>query len=203
MNDSIFIFQIIILIMSVVIHELSHGYMAELLGDPTPRLQGRLTLNPLKHLELFGSFLVPILTSLTGFTFGWAKPIEWNPYNVKNKRIGEILISIAGPGSNLLIAIVFGLVVRIFGNELPMSFIQISVYVILINIVLAVFNMIPLPPLDGSKVLFSLLPPSMNNVRVTLERYSIFFFLILIFVLWRFVEPIIPYIFKVITGVTI
>lgn len=203
MNDSIFIFQIIILIMSVVIHELSHGYMAELLGDPTPRLQGRLTLNPLKHLELFGSFLVPILTSLTGFTFGWAKPIEWNPYNVKNKRIGEILISIAGPGSNLLIAIVFGLVVRIFGNELPTSFIQISVYVILINIVLAVFNMIPLPPLDGSKVLFSLLPPSMNNVRVTLERYSIFFFLILIFVLWRFVEPIIPYIFKVITGVTI
>ncbi len=203
MNDSIFIFQIIILIMSVVIHELSHGYMAELLGDPTPRLQGRLTLNPLKHLELFGSFLVPILTSLTGFTFGWAKPIEWNPYNVKNKRIGEILISIAGPASNLFIAIVFGLVVRIFGNELPASFIQISVYVILINIVLAVFNMIPLPPLDGSKVLFSLLPPSMNNIRVTLERYSIFFFLILIFVLWRFVEPIIPYIFKVITGVTI
>lgn len=203
MNDSIFIFQIIILIMSVVIHEISHGYTAELLGDPTPRLQGRLTLNPLKHLELFGSFLVPILTSLTGFTFGWAKPIEWNPYNIKNKRVGEILISIAGPASNLLIAIVFGLIVRIFGNELPASFIQISVYVILINIVLAVFNMIPLPPLDGSKVLFSLLPPSMNNVRVTLERYSIFFFLILIFVLWRFVEPIIPYIFKVITGVTI
>ena len=203
MNDSIFIFQIIILIMSVVIHEISHGYTAELLGDPTPRLQGRLTLNPLKHLELFGSFLVPVLTSLTGFTFGWAKPIEWNPYNIKNKKVGEILISIAGPASNLLIAIVFGLIVRIFGNELPASFIQISVYVILINIVLAVFNMIPLPPLDGSKVLFSLLPPSMNNVRVTLERYSIFFFLILIFVLWRFVEPIIPYIFKVITGVTI
>jgi Zn-dependent protease len=203
MNDSIFIFQIIILIMSVVIHELSHGYTAELLGDPTPRLQGRLTLNPLRHLELFGSFLVPVLTSLTGFTFGWAKPIEWNPYNVKNKRVGEILISIAGPASNMLVATVFGLIVRIFGDTLPTSFIQISVYVILINIVLAVFNMIPLPPLDGSKVLFSLLPPSMNNVRVTLERYSIFFFLILIFVLWRFVEPIIPYIFKVITGVTI
>ncbi len=189
--------------MSVVIHELSHGYTAELLGDPTPRLQGRLTLNPLKHLELFGSFLVPVLTSLTGFTFGWAKPIEWNPYNVKNKRVGEILISIAGPASNMLVATVFGLIVRIFGDTLPTSFIQISIYVILINIVLAVFNMVPLPPLDGSKVLFSLLPPSMNNVRITLERYSIFFFLILIFVLWRFVEPIIPYIFKVITGVTI
>lgn len=189
--------------MSVVVHELSHGYTAELLGDPTPRLQGRLTLNPLKHLELFGSFIVPLLTSLTGFTFGWAKPIEWNPYNVKNKRWGEVLISIAGPGSNLLIAIVFGLIIRNFGHTLSASFIQISAYVIFINIVLAVFNMIPIPPLDGSKVLFSVLPPNMVHIRETLERYSIFFFLILVFFLWRFVEPIIPYIFKVITGVSI
>lgn len=203
MNDFTFIFQIIILIMSVVVHELSHGYTAELLGDPTPRLQGRLTLNPLKHLEFFGSFIVPLLTSLTGFTFGWAKPIEWNPYNVKNKRWGEVLISIAGPGSNLLIAIVFGLIIRNFGYTLSASFIQISAYVIFINIVLAVFNMIPIPPLDGSKVLFSLLPPNMSHIRETLERYSIFFFLILIFFLWRFVEPVIPYIFKIVTGISI
>ncbi len=203
MSDFTFIFQIIILIMSVVVHELSHGYTAELLGDPTPRLQGRLTLNPLKHLELFGSFIVPLLTSLTGFTFGWAKPIEWNPYNVKNKRWGEVLISIAGPGSNLLIAIVFGLIIRNFGHTLSVSFIQISAYVIFINIVLAVFNMIPIPPLDGSKVLFSILPPNMAHIRETLERYSIFFFLILVFFLWRFVEPIIPYIFKVVTGISI
>jgi len=203
MDDFTFIFQIFILIMSVVVHELSHGYTAELLGDPTPRLQGRLTLNPLKHLELFGSFIVPLLTSMTGFTFGWAKPIEWNPYNVKNKRWGEVLISIAGPGSNLLIATVFGLIIRNFGDTLSVSFVQISAYVIFINIVLAVFNMIPIPPLDGSKVLFSILPPSMAHIRETLERYSIFFFLILVFFLWRFVEPIIPYIFKVITGVSI
>lgn len=200
MAESILIFQIVILIMSVVVHELSHGYAAELLGDPTPRLQGRLTLNPLKHLELFGSLIVPLITSMAGFTFGWAKPVQWNPYNVKNKRWGELVIALAGPVSNLLIAVVFGLVLRFLGNSLPASFIQISFYVIAINIVLAVFNLVPVPPLDGSKVLFSLLPARFAQVRETLERYSIFFFLILVFFLWRFVEPIIPFIFKVIVG---
>ena len=200
MNEFIFIFQIIILIMSVVIHELSHGYAAELLGDPTPRLQGRLTLNPLKHLEWFGSFIVPLITSMAGFTFGWAKPVQWNPYNVKNKRWGELIISLAGPISNLLIAVAFGLVLRTMGGSLSESFIQISFYVIVINIVLAVFNLVPIPPLDGSKVFFSLLPPRFAGIRESLERYSIFFFLILIFFLWRFVEPIIPFIFKIIVG---
>ncbi|MEK7463805.1 MAG: site-2 protease family protein [Patescibacteria group bacterium] len=194
------IISIVILIMSVVIHELSHGYTAELLGDPTPRLQGRLTLNPLKHLEVFGSLIVPLITSMAGFTFGWAKPVQWNPYNVKNKRWGELMIAIAGPVSNLLIAVVFGLVLRAAGPSLSESFIQISFYVIAINIVLAVFNLVPIPPLDGSKVLFAFLPARFANVRETLERYSIFFFLILIFFLWRFVEPIIPFIFKLIVG---
>lgn len=202
MEPLTFIVSIVILIMSVVIHELSHGYTAELLGDPTPRLQGRLTLNPLKHLELFGSLIVPVITSMAGFTFGWAKPVQWNPYNVKNKRWGELMIAIAGPISNLLIAVAFGLVLRAIGSSLSESFIQISFYVIAINIVLAVFNLVPIPPLDGSKVLFSLLPPTPKfvQVRETLERYSIFFFLILIFFLWRFVEPIIPFIFKIIVG---
>ncbi len=203
MDDSTAIFQIIILIMSVVIHELSHGYTAELLGDPTPRLQGRLTLNPIKHLDLFGSFIVPIITSLAGFTFGWAKPIQWNPYNVKNKRWGELLIAIAGPLSNMVIALVFGLATRFFGDNLPTSFIIMSTYVIFINIVLAVFNLIPLPPLDGSKALFAILPPRMIGFREFVEKYSIFFFLILVFFLWRFVEPVIPFIFKIITGVVV
>jgi Zn-dependent protease len=201
MEILVFIVSLIILIMSVVLHELSHGYTAELLGDPTPRLQGRLTLNPLKHLDLFGSIIVPIITSLAGFTFGWAKPIQWNPYNVKNKRWGELMIAIAGPASNIIIALIFGLIIRIFTTYLPESFIQISFYVIAINIVLAVFNLIPIPPLDGSKVLFSLLPQRFINLRLSLERYSIFFFLILVFFLWRFVEPVIPYLFKLITGV--
>ncbi len=203
MPESIIIFQLIILVMSVVIHELSHGYVADLLGDPTPRLQGRLTLNPLKHLELFGSLIVPIVTALAGFPFGWAKPVQWNPYNVVNKRWGELLISIAGPGSNLFIAIVFGLVVRFFHESLSLHFIEISAYIIIINIVLAVFNMVPLPPLDGSKVLFSFLPPRFLYIREFVEKYSLFLFLILIFFLWRFVEPVIPLIFRWITGVVI
>lgn len=188
--------------MSVVIHELSHGYVAELLGDPTPRLQGRLTLNPLKHLDPVGSFIVPIITSFAGFTFGWARPVQWNPYNVKNKRWGELLISIAGPLSNFLIAIVFGLVVRFWGVMLSSSFIQISLYVIGINVALAVFNLIPLPPLDGSKVFFAILPRKFYYIREIMERYSIFLFLMLIFFLWRFVEPVILIIFKIITGIS-
>lgn len=201
MDTLTLIVSIIILVMSVVIHELSHGYMAEMLGDPTPRLQGRLTLNPLKHLDWFGSVLVPIITSFAGLTFGWAKPIQWNPYNVKNKRWGEFLISIVGPGSNLLIALIFGSIVRFFGASLPGSFIQISLFIVSINIVLAVFNMIPLPPLDGSKVLFAVLPRSMIKVRETIEQYSIFFFLFLVLFLWRFVEPVIIALFRLITGV--
>jgi Zn-dependent protease len=201
MDQITIIFTIVILIMSVVVHELAHGYTAEYLGDPTPRLQGRLTLNPLKHLELFGSFIVPLLTSLVGFSFGWAKPIEWNPYNIKNKRWGELLIAIAGPLSNLIIAIVFGSIIRFSDGALPLAFIQISIYIVAINIVLAVFNLMPLPPLDGSKVLFALLPPNLLKIRIILERYSVFLFLVVVIFLWKFVEPIIPFIFKLITGV--
>jgi Zn-dependent protease len=191
---------IVILIMSVVLHELSHGYVAELLGDPTPRLQGRLTVNPLKHLELFGSVIVPIITSLAHFTFGWAKPIEWNPYNIKNRRLGEFLISAAGPLANLLIALIFGLIIRYGLSSLPISFLYMSGYVVEINITLAIFNLIPIPPLDGSKILFSLLPPSMSYVRRGFERHAVFLVLVVVFFLWRFVAPIIPYIFYILTG---
>ena len=188
--------------MSIVVHELCHGYVAELLGDPTPRLQGRLTLNPLKHIDPIGSIVVPIITSLSGFTFGWAKPVQWNPYNIKNRRVGELLISLAGPGANIFLALVFGFVIRFAFESLPQSFLAISAYVVLINITLAIFNLIPIPPLDGSKVLFSILPPRYAaNFRGTYERYSIFLVLILVVFLWQFIQPVIPFIFRVITGV--
>jgi Zn-dependent protease len=195
------IVTLVILIMSIVLHELSHGYVAELLGDPTPRLQGRLTINPLKHLDLFGSIILPIITSLAGFTFGWAKPIEWNPYNIKNRRAGELLISIAGPLANVFLAIVFGLVIRFGFEGLPKAFLTIAAYIVMINITLAVFNLIPIPPLDGSKILFSFLPSKFSSLRANLERYSFILVLILIFFLWQFVEPLIPFLFQVITGV--
>jgi Zn-dependent protease len=182
------------------VHEIAHGFMADWLGDPTARLQGRLTLNPIKHIDPVGSIIVPLITSLSGFTFGWAKPVQWNPYNVKDKRMGELLISIAGPASNILIALVFGLIIRLAGNSLSASFISISVYIVIINIVLAVFNLVPLPPLDGSKILFSILPSKYMWIREMLEAYSVFFFLLLIFFVWRFIEPVIPLLFKVIVG---
>jgi Zn-dependent protease len=194
------IFSIIILVMSVVLHELSHGYAADLLGDPTPRLQGRLTINPLKHLELFGSFIVPILTSFAGITFGWAKPVIWNPYNVKNKRVGEIVISLAGPASNILAAIVFGLIVRIFGDSLSPAFVALSSYIVLINIVLAVFNLIPVPPLDGSKVIFAILPARFSKFREVMEANAIFFLIFALFIAWNIVSPLVPMIFRLIVG---
>lgn len=192
------IFTIIVLIMSIVIHEVSHGYVAELLGDPTPRLQGRLTLNPLKHIDLFGSIIVPILTSFSGFTFGWAKPVEWNPYNVKNMRVGELLISAAGPLSNILIALVFGILIRF--RMFDATFLTLAAYIVLINLTLAVFNLIPVPPLDGSKVLFSILPPRLNYIRETMERYGIFLMFFVAFVLWNVVNPIVGTLFRWIVG---
>lgn len=196
------VFSIIVLVMSVVIHEFSHGYVAELLGDPTPRMQGRLTLNPLKHLELFGSVIVPIITALSGFAFGWAKPVEWNPYNVKNRRWGELLISIAGPGSNILIAVIFGMTIR-FSSLFSGTFLNLAAYVVVINIVLAVFNLIPIPPLDGSKVLFAIMPQTPYSLRIRdkIERYAFVLMILVAFFLWRLVAPIVPILFRLITGV--
>src|ERR1041384_3295066 len=108
-----FLFQIAILIMSVVIHEVSHGYAASMLGDETACYQGRLTLNPIKHLDLVGSFIVPVIAYMTGgFIFGWAKPVPYNPYNLRPGRWSEALVAIAGPISNISLAIIFGLILR-------------------------------------------------------------------------------------------
>ena len=175
--------------------------MADLLGDPTARLQGRLTLNPLKHIDPVGSILVPLITSLVGFTFGWAKPVNYNPYNLKNKRLGEFLIAFAGPASNLLLALIFGTVIRCavaYGFQPP--FIELCSYIVIINIILAVFNLIPLPPLDGSKLLFSILPAQYDKVRMTLEMYAPFFVVILVLFLWKFIAPVIPALFSLFSG---
>lgn len=199
--DSHFIFSLLILLVSVVIHEISHGYTAELLGDPTPKLQGRLTLNPLKHLEVFGSLIVPIITSLGGFTFGWAKPVEYNPYNLKNRRWGELLIALAGPVSNIILALIFGVVARYAaGAQLSESFIVICIFIVQINVILAVFNMVPLPPLDGSKVLFALIPQKYQNIRFFFEQYSLILTLLLVIFLWKFIYPVVPFLMSLILG---
>ncbi len=199
------IFSLAILLMSAVIHEVSHGYAAYLLGDPTAKNAGRLTLNPIYHLDFFGSIILPFLLVLTGspFVFGWAKPVPYNPYNLKNQKWGSAIVGAAGPLSNILIALAFGLLMR-FGavsGLLPFSFLNIVGSIVFINLLLAVFNLVPVPPLDGSKLLFSVLPYRWRQTEYFLERYGIFFLLFFIFFLWRFLLPIIALLFRLITGV--
>jgi Zn-dependent protease len=190
------VFIIIILIMSVVIHEISHGYAAYIQGDPTAKLQGRLTLNPLKHLDLMGSFIVPLLTYfLTGIPLGWAKPVPYNPYNLKNRRWGEAIVALAGPASNLLIAVIFGLVVRFGLNTFDVAFLQLTSIVVYINIGLAIFNLIPIPPLDGSKILFSLIPFRFQGFRAQYERYSLIILVIFIFFLSQYLVPVVSFLY--------
>lgn len=163
-----FIFQIAILIMSVVIHEVAHGYAALAMGDVTAKYAGRLTLNPIKHLDLFGSVILPIIMSMVpgGIMLAWAKPVPYNPYNLNNKRWGELLVAIAGPISNISIAIMVGLLIRI---AVSFNFIgpaiTLALITVIMNLYLALFNMIPIPPLDGSKVLLGLFPKLANKYR--------------------------------------
>jgi Zn-dependent protease len=160
------VFLVAVIVMSVVIHEVMHGVAADRLGDPTARYAGRLTLNPLPHLDLFGSIILPILTALSpgGFFFGWAKPVPYNPYNLRRAPLwGEAIVAVAGPASNLALALLFGLLIRlhIFPDMIGMF-----MYVVAINISLTVLNLIPIPPLDGSKILGAILPKSFGYDRL-------------------------------------
>lgn len=205
------ILSIIILIFSVILHEVSHGFAADRLGDPTARLSGRLTLNPLKHIDPVGSIIMPLITSLFGFTFGWAKPVPYNPYNLRNRRAGEFLIAAAGPASNLLLALIFGTILRFtvagLTDQASVSaaapFVTVVSYIIVINIVLAIFNLIPLPPLDGSKLLFSVLPHQYGRLRYILEAYAPFWVLIVVLFLWQILTPVIPWVFRLLTGMSL
>lgn len=197
-----FIFSIVVLIFSVVVHEVAHGYMAYWLGDNTAKYEGRLNLNPLNHLELFGSFLLPLMSYfLGGFIIGWAKPVPFNPYNLRDQKWGEAKVAFAGPLSNILIALFFGLLIR-FGvlASLGESFLYIGTMIVIINLVLATFNLVPIPPLDGSKILFNFLPYRMNGIRNWLEANGIFLALFFVFFLWKYILPVVYWEFSLITG---
>ena len=178
-----FIFQILVLIISVMAHEVAHGAAAYAFGDPTAKNQGRLTLNPLKHIDMFGSIILPALLYFThaGFLFGWAKPVPYNPYNLHNRRLGEFCVSIAGIVTNFIIAIVFSIVIK-FAVALSLSqpVIDLILYIILLNVTLGVFNLVPIPPLDGSKILFTLVPYRYEHHLITLEKYGFYFLIIFI-----------------------
>ncbi|MHB8840910.1 MAG: site-2 protease family protein [Candidatus Aquicultor sp.] len=166
------VFIIISIITAFTIHEFAHAATAYLLGDSTARNQGRLTLNPIVHLDIIGSIMI----LLAGF--GWAKPVEVNPHNFKNPKRDDLLVSLAGPASNFLLAFVLA---KLYFFSIPESYDGLLSTAIYINMVLAIFNLLPIPPLDGSRIIPSLLPASAQNTWATFEQYSMVIFIALIF----------------------
>ncbi len=178
------VFYISILVMSIVIHEVAHGFAAEYFGDRTARFAGRLTLNPLKHLDLFGSILLPVVLVLSHspFLFGWAKPVPYNPDNLTNRKWGTLAVASAGVLANFFIAIIFGIIIRLTSDmALPEGFYFITSIIVLLNLGLAIFNLVPIPPLDGSRVISSLLPPPLTYSLFQIERWGTLIILALYF----------------------
>lgn len=194
------IFFFLIIIPSAIWHEFAHAWMADYLGDDTAKRMGRLTLNPLPHIDLFGTILMPVflfLISGGSFLFAYAKPVPYNPYNLRNQKTGPALVGLAGPAANLLVAIVFGLLVRFLPSGRFSELLSIIVYA---NVLLMVFNLIPIPPLDGSKILYAILPARWASVRIFLDRYGFFILLFFLFFAFSLIQPIILVIFKLIVG---
>lgn len=161
----LFMVWVAAILVALTIHEFSHAAMAFYFGDNTAKLMGRLSLNPLAHLDPLGFFMLMFLG------FGWAKPVPVNPYNLKNSRVGSALVAAAGPASNLLAIIIFSLLIRVLAPFLsPENLLIYFLFsLVLINFILFIFNLIPIPPLDGSKVLFSIIPDRYNSLKYKLS----------------------------------
>ena len=187
------IFVAVVIIFSVIIHEVMHGVVADRLGDPTARYAGRLTLNPLPHIDIVGSIIFPLLTVIanTGFFFGWAKPVPYNPYNFQRMRVwGEAFVAAAGPLSNLSIAIIFGLLIRL--NVLP-ELHSLFLMVVVINCSLTLLNLLPIPPLDRSTILSTILPRPLRHaydiMRANIEHNPFLGFGLIIVLIYVFSRP--------------
>ena len=195
------IFMIPALLFAVIIHELGHGIIAYRLGDPTPKVSGRLTFNPIPHIDPLGSIILPALLMLikAPFIFGWAKPVPINPMNFKKLgyRKGMAVTAFAGPGINFVAAVFFGVIYQFLSSQSVLvgivstfgeGFFRSIIYPILIflqysvsiNVILAIFNLIPIPPLDGGRILMSLLPPHLENKLEPLEQWGFFIVIILL-----------------------
>ncbi len=195
-NPLEFIFSLVALLLAIDIHEFSHAWAADRLGDPTPRTQGRLTLNPLAHLDPLGTILLVLIH------FGWGKPVVFDPYNLRNPRRDGAIISLAGPISNILLAILCSVLIQVlFGLRLPLlqnsmgglflsSGIAFLQQLIVFNVVLAIFNLVPIHPLDGFKVVEGILPEEAAAQWHELERYGLIFLLFLLFPIFGGVAPI-------------
>ena len=204
MNAIEAIFFMAVLIMSVVVHEVAHGFVALRYGDKTALYAGRLTLNPIKHLDLFGSIILPLLLFLspTNFIFGWAKPVPYNPNNLSNKKWGTLAVASAGIIANFIIALVFGALIRFLPPEvLSQQLEEILSIIVILNLILGIFNLVPIPPLDGSKILFTFLPASAYRFMAQLERYSLILVVVFIIFFVDILYPILGFFYHLFTGV--
>lgn len=196
-----FLFYFLLIVPSAIIHEYAHGAMADALGDKTARYAGRLTLDPRAHIDVLGTLVVPLVLLIASggnFMFAYAKPVPFNPYNLRNQKWGPALVGLAGPTSNFLMACVFAMLVRLMPGSIVASFFAMVVYA---NLVLMIFNLVPLPPLDGSKVLLAILPPqTAQKIEYFFARYGFAILLFFIFYLFRFISPLIEWLFMVLIG---
>jgi len=224
------LFLIAALVFSAILHEYAHGWAAHRLGDDTAKNAGRLTLNPLAHLDPVGSLILPLflILSKSGFIIAWAKPVPYNPYNLRDPKYGDLKVAIAGPGTNFILALIFGLIARfaplatsaksgiIFNffqgnNDFILNQINVSlgasVFVLsfilcFINLLLMIFNLIPVPPLDGSKILTTFLPGKLKIIMYKAEPYGIFIVLFLLILgIFSFIWPLIIFALSLIIGV--
>jgi len=196
------LFFFLVIVPSAIIHEYAHGWAADRLGDPTAKYAGRLTLDPRVHIDLWGTIVMPVallIITSGAFMFAYAKPVPYNPFNLKNHKWGPAMVAIAGPLANLLLAFVFAVVLKFLPAGAAIApFLEI---IVLANVLLMIFNLIPIPPLDGSKVLYALLPPSAHNIRMFLDRYGFIILLIFIFFLFDLISPIINWVMNILLNI--
>jgi Zn-dependent protease len=175
------VIQLLALVPSVVFHEVAHGHAADRMGDPTARMSGRLSANPISHIDPVGSLLVPLILVITHspFIIGWAKPVPFNPSFFHNPKRGIQIVGAAGPLANLLLAVLGGILLHLFpaDNIFGLFFINLC----FVNVFLALFNLIPIPPLDGSRIVMGFLPHKLLSSYMQLERYGIYIILLLLY----------------------
>lgn len=192
------LFFFLVLVPSAILHEYMHGFVADKLGDPTARYAGRLTLDPRVHIDPIGTILLPLglfLMSGGRFMFAYAKPVPYNPYNLKNQKWGPVAVALAGPASNFFLAFIFGLLAQFF----PQLGLFLSIIVIA-NVTLGVFNLVPIPPLDGSKVLLAIIPDSRQDIRNMLERYGFVMLIVFMVFFYHFLSPVIDFLYRLFLG---
>ena len=196
------IFNILVVLFSVVLHEVSHGIAANSMGDTTAKDLGRITLNPFKHLDWFGSILLPFISYWAGgFIFGYAKPVPYNPANLRDQKYGPAKVALAGPAVNMVIALLFGFTLRFLPASLEATILpQLFSFIVNLNLVLAVFNLMPIPPLDGHWLLLTFLPNRFAAAKVFILRHGLILFLIFLFFIFPLIYPLIPLLFRVIVG---